>query len=539
MKSVYRKISVGEMKGWLREEVFELLPSSFFEDPISFVQQNSGEIIKDSRYRWAGIFTIPSHKRIFLKMDKTKGWLEALKYFVLPSKGRKEWFIAHQLHKKGLSIPKPLGWLERVHRRWVQESYYFSEAVGSGVSLIDLIKSKENIPIESLAKAVRRFHNAGLFHKDLHAGNFLWNGEDFFLTDLHRAKILSSLTLDKRLWNLAQWFHSLRSQWEEKDFLTFFRRYFGEESINAQKEKEMFQRILSMMLCLRHRQYKSRTRRCFKESTDFSVQKEGDIIYYHRRDFPLDLLKNKIEGHRHISEEKSNGLLKKGSGVVISILREKGCGVIVKEFRPASFWSQVKEFFRHSKGMKAWVNGNGLMVRGMAVLKPLGLAEERGLLGWRRSFFLMEALEKGQELDRFLFNGFQGIWEKRLFIKTFAEWLSRFHQMNIYHRDMKACNIFVSKKETAWNFHLLDLEDVRLDRKVKEKEVFKNFLQLNTSIPRTITKTDRLRFLKEYVRSNPILRSDDKNWITRLIKESKDRGIVYVTPNGVVEERWA
>ncbi|MGB9628828.1 MAG: lipopolysaccharide kinase InaA family protein, partial [Thermodesulfobacteriota bacterium] len=522
------------MKGWIREEVFNLLPFSFFEDPFSFVQQSSGEIIKDSRHRWAGIFTLPSHKKIFLKGDKTKGWLEALKYSFLPSKGRKEWFIAHQLQKKGLSIPKPFGWMERVHRRWIQESYYLSEAVGSGGSLIDLLKSKENIPIESLAKAVRRFHDAGVFHKDLHAGNFLWSGEDFFLTDLHRAKILPSLPLEKRLWNLAQWFHSLRSIWEEMEFLLFLRKYFGEKSMDPQSEKVMFQRILSMMLHLQRRQFKSRTKRCLKESSEFSVNKEDNIFYYHRREFPLDLLKNKIEEHLNISKQKSDVLVKEESGVTISILKGNGHGVILKEFRPVSFWSRFKELFRYSKAMKAWVNGNGLIVRGMATLKPLGVAEERGSLGLRQSFFLMEALGEGQELDRYLFNEFQNILGKRLFVKTFARWVAHLHKMSIYHRDMKACNILVSKNEGSWNFHLLDLEDVRLDRKVKEKELFKNFLQLNTSIPRTVTKTDRLRFLKNYFWFNPVMEYN-KEWILRLIQKSKERGVVYVTPHGVVE----
>jgi len=534
---VYRKISIGEMKGWIREEVLPLLPPSFFKDPFSFVQQAGGEMIKDSRHRWAGIIQLPNHQRIFLKGDRTKGWLESLKYFFLPSKGRKEWFIAHQLQKKGLPIPKPLGWMEKVYRRGIQESYYLSEAVGSGVSLIDLLKSKENIPIESLAKAVRRFHDAGLFHKDLHAGNFLWRGEDFFLTDLHRAKILSSPPLNKRLWNLAQWFHSLRSTWEENDRLVFFRKYFGEKSITSQKEKEMFQKILTMMHRLQKRQFKSRTKRCLKESTEFSVQKEDHIFYYHRREFPLALLRNKIEEHLNLSKKNSNALVKKESGVSISILKERDQGIIVKEFRPVSFWSRFKELFRHSKGMKAWVNGNGLIVRGVATLKPLALIEERSRWGLTKSFFLMEALEKGQELDRYLSNGFQDVLKKRVFIKAFAQWVAQLHKMNIYHRDMKACNILVSKNEGSWNFHLLDLEDIRLDKRVNAKELFKNFLQLNTSIPQTITHTDRLRFLKEYFWSNPILKYN-KDWILRLIQKSKERGIVYVTPNGVVEARW-
>jgi MoxR-like ATPase len=103
---------------------------------------------------------------------------------------------------------------------------------------------------------------------------------------------------------------------------------------------------------------------------------------------------------------------------------------------------------------------------------------------------------------------------------------------------MKTCNILVSENEETWDFYLLDLEDIRLDEKVDEESLFKNLLQLNTSIPKTMTRTDRLRFLKEYLRQQPVIR-DVKNLIVRLVKNSRKRGIVYVSPQGVIVEKWS
>jgi hypothetical protein len=206
-KPSFKKISKGEFKGWLRDDLIDSLPPLFFQDPVLAVQKLEGQVIKDSRLRWAALFCLPGGKRVFLKRDKTKGWAEAFKSLLLPSKGRKEWFIAYQLQKRNLPIPKPLGWMEKGHWGFVRESYYLSEAVGSGASLIDLRQVKIDVPFESLAKKVRKFHDAGLFHKDLHGGNFLWDGESFFLIDLHRAGILRSVSLKQRLWNLAHLFH--------------------------------------------------------------------------------------------------------------------------------------------------------------------------------------------------------------------------------------------------------------------------------------------------------------------------------------------
>ncbi len=186
--------------------------------------------------------------------------------------------------------------------------------------------------------------------------------------------------------------------------------------------------------------------------------------------------------------------------------------------------------------MRAWVGGNGLKARGVSTLNPLGLAERRGGLGLKESFFLMEVLEGAQELDRYVISHLENLEERRLFTGVFAQWLSHYHDKDLYHRDMKTCNILVSKNGESWNFHLLDLEDVRLNKRVREGDLFRNFLQLNTSAPKIITTTDRFRFLRNYLDLRPVIRNK-KTFIKRLIEESKRRGLVYVSPEGVVIEK--
>jgi tRNA A-37 threonylcarbamoyl transferase component Bud32 len=148
----------------------------------------------------------------------------------------------------------------------------------------------------------------------------------------------------------------------------------------------------------------------------------------------------------------------------------------------------------------------------------------------------MEVSDPGQELDRYILKNLGDFKERRSFIKAFARWLSQYHQLNLYHQDMKTCNMIISRTGGAWNFLLLDLEDVRLDEKVEEKQVFRSFLQLNTSTPKMVTTTDRFRFFREYLRLNPVVK-DRKSFLRRLIHESKRRELVYVAPWGVVTER--
>ena len=534
--STLEKITKGGIKGWVREEVLKDLPSSFFEDPLSSLLEMGGKALKESKWRRAALLRLSTGKGFFLKRDKTKGWAEGLKYLFSPSRGRREFLIASQLEGRELPFPQPLGWMERVRKGWVRESYYLSEAIGSGVSFIEeATKSREPRSIGELAITVRKFQEAGLLHRDLHGGNFLWGADTLFLTDLHGAKMMKTLSLDQRLWNLSHLFHSLRSMWGEEEQLRFLDQYF-EGRLDPSDEKEILrERIRPVMDRLQKRQWRSRTKRCLKESTEFAVQRERGIRYFYRRDFPLERLKRVMAEHQNLVRERPSSLVKYSPEVAVSILKDEGERVCLKQFRTPSFWLRMKGHFRRSKGYKSWKGANGMRARGLPSLKPLALAERKSWLGPRESFLFMEVLEDAQEMDRYLLRGFEDLNQKRLFIKTFARWLVGLHQMRLYHKDMKTCNILVSEKGETWNFHLLDFEDLLMEKDVNRKKLFRNFLQLNTSTPRVMTKVDRYRFFKEYGRLNPVVKAR-KVFLRGLMDESRRRGLVYVSPQGVVTE---
>jgi tRNA A-37 threonylcarbamoyl transferase component Bud32 len=534
--SILKRVSKGEMKGWMRGEVLDYLPQNFFDDPVSSIQEMGGKGIKESKWRRSAIFSLPNGRRVFFKRDRTKGWAESVKYLFLPSKGKKEFLIASQLESESLNIPKPLGWMERVQRGWVRESYFLSEAVGTGLSFIDdPTRSKEPRSIIQLAETLKKIQEAGLFHQDLHGGNFLWKKTSLFLTDLHHAKVVRPVSLNQRIWNLAHLFHSLRSMWGEEEQLQFLDQYFEEFSDGSKKREILFQRIYPLMDRLQRRQWRSRSKRCLKESTEFSVCQEKGVRYFHRRDFPMDRLKRAMEEHRGLVGENPSSLIKNSPEVVVSILNDKGEKICLKQFCYPHSWDRIKVHFRRSKGLKAWIAANGMRARGFPSLKPLALVERKSWLGLQESILFMEARAEDQEMDRYVLKGFEGLNKKRLFAKTFARWLDSLHKVSLYHKDMKTCNILVSERGETWNFHLLDFEDILTDEKVDQKKLFKNLLQLNTSTPKIMTKLDRFRFFREYIRLNPIVK-EQKVFLRELMYESRRRGLVYVSPQGVVTE---
>ncbi len=524
------------MRGWVNGEVVDQLPPAFFDDPISSVQVMGGETIKESRWRWAALLTLPDGRRVFFKRDRTKDWMEYLKYLFFPSKGRKEFLIASRLERENLNIPKPLGWMEKTRRGLIKESYYVSEAIGTGVPLIEeAAKSRGPQAILRLATTMRKFQDAGLFHQDLHGGNFLWEDDSLFLTDLHRTKIVKHLSEKQRLWNVAHLFHSLRSAWGEREQLQFLALYGERNLSDSQRREILLQKIYPVMARLQKRQWRSRTKRCLKESTEFTVHTEKGVRYFRRRDIPMEDLRRMLEEHRDLVKKSSPSLIKNSPEVVVSILSNRGEKICLKQFRYPHLWDRMKEHFRSSKGIKSWMAANGMRARGLPSLKPLALLERKDWVGLKESVLFMEVLAEDQEMDRYLLKGFENLKKKRRFIQTFARWLGSLHKMDVYHRDMKTCNILVSDRGKTWNFHLLDFEDIMTDERVNQRKLFRSFLQLNTSTPRVMTRSDRFRFFREYLCLNPVVKNE-KTFLRGLIDESRRRGLVYVSEHGVVEE---
>jgi serine/threonine protein kinase len=234
-------------------------------------------------------------------------------------------------------------------------------------------------------------------------------------------------------------------------------------------------------------------------------------------------------------KKDSSSLIKNAPEVVVSILENRGEKICLKQFRYLRFLDRLKEQLRPSKGMKSWVAANGMIARGLPSLKPLALFERKNWLGLKESVLFMESLPENQEMDRYILKGFGNLSRKRRFLQTFANWLGYIHAMGVYHRDMKTCNLLVSERGETWSFHLLDFEDILTDVKINQKKLFRNFLQLNTSTPKLMSRSDRFRFFKEYLRLNPVVK-EEKDFLRKLAKESRRRGLVYVSAHGVVTE---
>ena len=192
-------------------------------------------------------------------------------------------------------------------------------------------------------------------------------------------------------------------------------------------------------------------------------------------------------------------------------------------------------------GIFSWIAANELFRRGISDLKPLAYVEKARIGLLKESFFLMESPVDYLEMDRYLIKSFGNgqsrdlITKKRIFIQQFAQYIGRLHQSEIFHGDLKACNILARERTGAWDFSFIDLDAVRLATEVNSRKALKNLVQINCSIPGFLSYADRMRFLKWYLEMHPIpMRKRDL--IKAVLEESRKRGVLHVSPEGDVTE---
>jgi hypothetical protein len=81
----------------------------------------------------------------------------------------------------------------------------------------------------------------------------------------------------------------------------------------------------------------------------------------------------------------------------------------------------------------------------------------------------------------------------------------------------------------------LDVEDIRFLSATPDV-LKKLFFQLNNSVPRRISKSDRMRF---YLRLVSLVNIDKKKILREISSESMKEPIVYIGLSGTVIDHWS
>ncbi len=559
--------TVKNVAEWTVREGYESITDKINLDNFrSGINGENYTLIKENRVR--SVISMPvtdiNENGIYIKYFKRGGYRDYVKYLFVPTRIRTEWEVGNALLCKNINTALPLAMVKKkTYSLLVTEAVTnskefmgFCQANFEGALSVEQETEKRKL-LRKLAGFIRDIHEKGFCHYDLHTGNILIRFKnnqtssiydcDLYLMDLHSVKILKRMPFRKRLHNLAQIFNSLSSILTKTNKLDFLRSYGVNVLSSTTDENELVGQIESQSSRIRNIHYKSRLKRCVKESSAFSKKRSAGMKMFFRKGYDTNRFAGLIEKHHNALVNGDKAIvMKRDSKTALTRLpleNEKTQSVVVKQYKVSCGICLIRNIFRNSAGKKAWIAGNGLLVYGFNTPMPLALMEKKVLWITTDSYLVMEYARDCLEMDRYILKNFHDkpslskLKKKRVLINNLAETIGEMHNRNIFHHDLKTCNIMMKENDKSFHITFLDFDKVSFEEEVTIRKRIKNLTQMNLSTPKLISTTDRLRFLKEYLKQCNII-YEKKSILREIINLSKTEKILYVSFNGDVSEDW-
>jgi tRNA A-37 threonylcarbamoyl transferase component Bud32 len=532
-----------------------LLTGADSPDWLSLRTEPAAELVKRNGPREVWRVRTGSEE-VFAKLHRPVGAGDWLKALVRGPASRREWKAARYALAAGLSATVPLacGW-GRGPRK-VGRGILLTRSVPNAVPLDkfwlqaqDCRNTREQYRrerriCEALADALARTHQNGLRHLDLHAGNLLIQPESqdrlkIVLVDLQAARIsrtVSDREVLKNLVQLNQWF---RRHATASSRLRFFRRYLDRrerlmDSAHARRlrfsERTMLEKLHVMADRHARRLWAKRDRVAMRNGRYFSRIRipggwRGHALLEPRRrtawmdvrnaSFTRSQWRQWLDDPAEWIKPRDHRLIKGShSGTVYRThlpLDDGPLDVVCKRSLPRTWFKRLYYPFTRSRNLETWRRGYALLNRDLPTARPLAVLERRlaGLL--LDSIVITEAVQDGHDLDTMLRLHLAPQAEriqrkiKDLICERLAVLVVQLHERGFIHRDFKASNILAqwsAAQPDRLGLALVDLDGLRRRRRAGTHNELKALARLNVSLDlcTTVTVSDRVRFLRAYLR---------------------------------------
>jgi hypothetical protein len=181
-------------------------------------------------------------------------------------------------------------------------------------------------------------------------------------------------------------------------------------------------------------------------------------------------------------------------------------GVYVKRYNAFSWLYRLGSLFRTSRAVRSLSGAMILSRAGVSTGRPLAAVESRRWGMLTKSAFLSEEIVPSETADGYwrgrlkLLPGADGFQRRRKFLTNLGKLFRHLHDRRIYHNDLKDANILVKGTgDEGERFYLLDLEGVRRCCYLSRRRRIKNIVQLNRSLGRFLSKSEKLHLLSNYL----------------------------------------
>ena len=493
--------------------------------------------------------------KLFVKLFKATSPTERIKSLFFGNKAMREFRAGRYLVGRGVRTPGVLAvGTEKGGTGRAVLVFEKAEDTESVYRLLD----RQNITefpglVEELSHITATLHDAKFYHRDYHAGNILAQVSadgiyDLFVIDLHRASHPRCMSGRRGLENIADLLQSVTPDADPETIRRFLVRY-REHRPNVSWGLSYGEEYVTRRIVARERRrLKSRTKRCFKNSTDYFTIRSRERIFFGRREFFTDGGRNSMRALGEITaltqriEAGEGRVIKDDTKARVILLGEREREICVKAYERLSVWERVRALFRMSRGHRSWRAARGLVIRGFSAPDPIALLIHRNCLIPTAVYLVTDSIgrQHGLELDRFILANRENREMLTRCVKAAADLLGSMHRMGVYHRDLKATNIAVrtSIEDDRPDLLLLDLDAVTFGDRVPVISMAKNLAQLYLSTPSVIDGELRRLFFSDY--RNILGDEETAQHVHKALSGLVGgENILYVSPDGDVRESAA
>ena len=438
----------------------------------------------------------------FVKIYAPVTCLEKLRNLIRQRTAREKRMLT-QLKEAGILVPEV-----HDHVRFHASSALVTRAVFPAQPVYEIEPERQSAIMAGLALELL---NKGFFFSDMHVGNIILDSRDRpFLLDAYEITPCKKITREQVVSLFAQVLNNVDITDDELRWALKRLNYGYDLDDLAGRIRTRFHR-------LRRRYVKKRVNRSLHQgSFSREIARDGTRAWV-RRGYTLDL-DEMIAGHRrNIRENK--GVLKFQEKTQLSQVGE----YCVKTYKSAKLMCSPY-------ALRSWKGLLTLYYNRVGAAEPVAVAVFRD-----KSSVLITRMLAYPDFDVFLWKNYADltIQEKREIARAFGRTMGCLHSLNIYHADLKACNIKIERHSRK--FYFLDTDRIVQKSSISYASRLKNLVQINTSIPLQVSRSLRMTFLKAY---SGYTRDDPRVLFKEVWDRSSREEILFCTSDGDRIEAW-
>ncbi len=342
-----------------------------------------------------------------------------------------------------------------------KQSILVLEKVENAVDVFDLLQSADNTldsqpALKAVFASIAAMHAEGVKQRDLHFGNFLWDGETVYALDPAEMSFSDGpLNMAASMQQLLILLTSLpESALINRDCL--LETYYQERKWDL--DPAVTKKIESLVIKKRLRSIGRVLRKSLRTSKRY-LKKE--MVPY-TGVFARDLFADQDINAFMISLDRqmeAGEILKRGNTCFVSRIQFNGYDTVVKRYNHKGLWHSLRHTLKGSRAKKCWLFGHRLCGFGIATAQPLAFLEQRtcGLL--RQSYILNEFVD-GPGLYEVINGDKSSEQQTKDIISKSEKLLEKLCRFRMTHGDMKPGNLLVYHGEPV----LIDLDSMRHHR---------------------------------------------------------------------------